>query len=551
MRTDEVRPLEILLVEDSPSDAVFTVEALQEAKVCHHLNIVEDGVQAMEFLRCQGRYARAERPDLIMLDLNLPRKDGREVLAELKADDRLKTIPVAVVTTSRAEQDLLRASQLHAQCYITKPVDFQQFLNAIQSIECLRPVDPDAAAVRDGASPDPQKETDPVPLRILLVEDSPSDAALLRASLTQTGQEHFDFIHADCWAQAVQKLKSDHFDVMLLDLSLSDSTGRDTFLRARVAAPHLPIVVLTGVEDEVISLDAVRHGIQDYLVKGQTYGRQTVRAIRYAIERKRLEEALQKIQTELERRVADRTAALSKANQALQAEIAQREQAKKARLQVLQRLANAEETERSRISRELHDRLGQDLTGLKLGLQLVRQQGPFSPPVRESLSRLEQIAGGLMRDIHRLAWELHPAALDDLGLEMVLRHYTAEWSVNNRVPADFHSDGMETHRLPLPLETMLYRITQETLTNVTRHANAKRVSVLLERRPDLVSLIVEDDGGGFDASIQASAAQGKLGLLGMRERVALAGGKLEIESTPGAGTTVFVRIPLKPKPATT
>jgi signal transduction histidine kinase len=134
---------------------------------------------------------------------------------------------------------------------------------------------------------------------------------------------------------------------------------------------------------------------------------------------------------------------------------------------------------------------------------------------------------------------------------MVLRHYTAEWSVNNRVPADFHSDGMETHRLPLPLETMLYRITQETLTNVTRHANAKRVSVLLERRPDLVSLIVEDDGGGFDASIQASAAQGKLGLLGMRERVALAGGKLEIESTPGAGTTVFVRIPLKPKPATT
>jgi CheY-like chemotaxis protein len=135
MKTTEVRPIEILLVEDSPSDAEFTVEALKEAKVRNHLSLVEDGVQAMEFLRRQGGYAQAPRPDLIMLDLNLPRKDGREVLAELKADDNLKMIPVVVLTTSRAEQDVLRAYQLHANCYITKPVDFQQFLNVVRSIE--------------------------------------------------------------------------------------------------------------------------------------------------------------------------------------------------------------------------------------------------------------------------------------------------------------------------------------------------------------------------------------------------------------------------------
>jgi CheY-like chemotaxis protein len=135
MKTAEVRPIEILLVEDSPSDAEFTVEALKEAKVRNHLNVVEDGVQAMEFLRRQGQFAQAPRPDLIMLDLNLPRKDGREVLAELKADDTLKTIPVVVLTTSRAEQDVLRAYQLHANCYITKPVDFQQFLEVVRSIE--------------------------------------------------------------------------------------------------------------------------------------------------------------------------------------------------------------------------------------------------------------------------------------------------------------------------------------------------------------------------------------------------------------------------------
>jgi len=135
MKTPEVRPIEILLVEDSPSDAEFTAEALKEAKVRNHLSLVEDGVQAMEFLRRQGKYAQAPRPDLIMLDLNLPRKDGREVLAEMKADNNLKMIPVVVLTTSRAEQDVLRAYELHANCYITKPVDFQQFLNVVRSIE--------------------------------------------------------------------------------------------------------------------------------------------------------------------------------------------------------------------------------------------------------------------------------------------------------------------------------------------------------------------------------------------------------------------------------
>jgi two-component system, chemotaxis family, response regulator Rcp1 len=135
MTTTSTRPVEILLVEDSPSDTELTVEALKEAKVRNHLSIVEDGVQALEFLRRQGIYAQAPRPDLIMLDLNLPRKDGREVLAEIKSDDALKTIPVVVLTTSRAEQDVLQAYSHHANCYVTKPVDFEQFLNVVRSIE--------------------------------------------------------------------------------------------------------------------------------------------------------------------------------------------------------------------------------------------------------------------------------------------------------------------------------------------------------------------------------------------------------------------------------
>jgi CheY-like chemotaxis protein len=129
------QPIEILLAEDSPSDTDLTVEALQKGKVLNHLSIVDDGVKVMEFLRRQGEYAAAPRPDLILLDLNLPRKDGREVLAEIKADGDLRTIPVVVLTTSRAEQDVLRAYALNANCYINKPVDFRQFISVVKAIE--------------------------------------------------------------------------------------------------------------------------------------------------------------------------------------------------------------------------------------------------------------------------------------------------------------------------------------------------------------------------------------------------------------------------------
>jgi CheY-like chemotaxis protein len=129
------RPVEILLVEDNPGDVRLTQEAFKEGKVRNNLHVAVDGVEAMAFLRREGKYADAVRPDIILLDLNLPKKDGREVLAEIKGDLELKRIPVVVLTTSEAEQDILRAYGLHANCYITKPVDLDQFMSVIQSIE--------------------------------------------------------------------------------------------------------------------------------------------------------------------------------------------------------------------------------------------------------------------------------------------------------------------------------------------------------------------------------------------------------------------------------
>ena len=128
-------PVEILLVEDNPADVRLTQEALKEGKVYNNLHWAKDGVEAIDFLHKRGKHKDAPKPDIILLDLNLPKKDGREVLEEIKADDRLKRIPVVILTTSQAEEDVLKTYQLHANCYVTKPVDLEQFIKVVKSID--------------------------------------------------------------------------------------------------------------------------------------------------------------------------------------------------------------------------------------------------------------------------------------------------------------------------------------------------------------------------------------------------------------------------------
>ncbi len=130
-----LKPIDILLVEDNPGDVRLTIEGLKEGKVLNNLSVVSNGVEAMAFLRQEGGYANAPRPELILLDLNLPRKDGREVLAEIKNDNNLKRIPVVILTSSEAEQDIVKSYNLYANCYITKPVELDQFIGMIKNIE--------------------------------------------------------------------------------------------------------------------------------------------------------------------------------------------------------------------------------------------------------------------------------------------------------------------------------------------------------------------------------------------------------------------------------
>lgn len=132
---DVPRPIEVLLVEDDPGDVLLTREAFKDHKVRNNLNVVSDGEEAIAYLRRETRYTEASRPDLVLLDLNLPRKDGREVLKDIKADPELRSIPVVVLTTSEADEDVLRSYDLHANAYVTKPVDFDQFINVVRQID--------------------------------------------------------------------------------------------------------------------------------------------------------------------------------------------------------------------------------------------------------------------------------------------------------------------------------------------------------------------------------------------------------------------------------
>jgi signal transduction histidine kinase len=206
----------------------------------------------------------------------------------------------------------------------------------------------------------------------------------------------------------------------------------------------------------------------------------------------------------------------------------------------------AGEEERRRISRELHDGTGQNLTGLLLGLQALHASLPAEDPHTAQVFRLQEIAQSAQGEIHDLALELRPAALDDLGLVVALEAHVERWATITAIEVDFQCAGLQGTRLLPPIEVTLYRVIQEALNNVAKHAHARRVSLVVERRSDCIVAVIEDDGCGFDAQrVCGSAATARgLGLLGMHERVGQVGGSLTIESSPGEGAALFVRVPI-------
>lgn len=261
-------------------------------------------------------------------------------------------------------------------------------------------------------------------------------------------------------------------------------------------------------------------------------------------ERRQVQEVLQRSHEELEALVQERTHELGQALQQVRAEVEQRRRLEKARAALVKRIVNTQEEERGRISRELHDNLGQHLTAVLLGIHALETEvgvlvGRNRMSDMPQLDKLRVLVDGLMKAAHREAWELRPAELDSMGLEVALEQYVRDWSERSGVKADFQAVKWR-QRLDTEVETTLYRVVQEALTNVARHAQATQVGVLLELKNGTVSAIIEDNGRGFDPEQNT----GRLGVLGMKERLAIVGGTLEIESSPGEGTTIFARVPI-------
>jgi signal transduction histidine kinase len=273
-----------------------------------------------------------------------------------------------------------------------------------------------------------------------------------------------------------------------------------------------------------------------------------VKVARDLTDRQEAEASLRRAHDALEDRIRERTTEVAAANRELEAQLRERARAESHVRDLLGRIISAQEDERRRISRDLHDHVGQQVVALRLAVERLGDlstDGTSSAGVggRELLKKALDAIARLDRDIDFVTWELRPLVLDDFGLVAAIRRFVDAWSKTVSTHGDFHAHGLDAPRLSPIVETNLYRITQEALNNIHKHAQASVVSVVLERRGDDVTLVIEDDGRGFDVATDGRPKTQQIGLLGMHERVSFIGGALQVESAPGKGTTIYVRVP--------
>lgn len=368
------------------------------------------------------------------------------------------------------------------------------------------------------------------PLKILLVEDSPSDAELFRAALLEAIPGHHAVVRAETFEEAIALTRELSFDAIMLDLTLPDSSGLDTVVRARAAWPETPVVVLTGANDEAMGLEAIQHGVQDFLVKGQTDGVLFARSLRYAVERQRSESEIRQMNRELERRVAERTMQLR---------------------QLALEFTFVEQRERRRIAEILHDNLQQLLVFSRLSIGSAHE-GAIEPDLKRNLKRVERTLVEAIEVSRSLAAELSPPSLYSHGLAAAVRWFAGRLQtmagLTVTVVADEGAEPqLEGHRV------LLFQSLRELLTNVAKHAGVAEAVVRIGRSDgDGIEIAISDKGCGFDPDGEhCGRASGCFGLFGIRERLHQMGGRCEIQSQPGHGTMVTLIIPGCVSPAGT
>lgn len=382
---------------------------------------------------------------------------------------------------------------------------------------------------------------DDKPIKVLLVEDDAGSAEIVKA-LVGYDSDVFEVEWVANLSDGLSSLDDSNFDLVLLDFGLPDSEGLDTFLKLHERSPTVAIIPLTATGDESLALKAIQLGAQDYLFKGTISSQLLTKSMRYAVERKRGEEALRRAHDELEQRVIERTQELSATNAKLTEQIAERRRAEDELRRLSHRLVEVQESERRNIARELHDEIGQLLTGLKLVIEMVSRL-----PVEklgEHCHKAQALVNELMGHVRDLSLDLRPAMLDDLGLLHALLWHFERYTSQTGVAVKLTHTGIEYQRLNPEIETAAYRIVQEALTNVARHAGINQVKVSASADAESLHLQIADEGHGFDVRSSLAAGQSS-GLAGMRERAQLLGGSLVIESAIGKGTVISALLPLE------
>jgi len=343
---------------------------------------------------------------------------------------------------------------------------------------------------------------DRLPIRTLVVEDDPMDAFLLQEALNQVSGASFTTTRIESLEDALAQLAATEFDLVLLDLGLPDSRGPETVTRLRRDQPQVPIVVLTGLDDDAVGMRALQLGAQDYLVKGRCPSPLLGRSVRYAIERKRAERAM---------------------------------------LAHLKESAIAEE--RNRMASEIHDTLAQGFVAIIYELEAARELiAGKSGDAAKIIEHAQAIAGASLREARRSVWAFRAPELDGGGLVGAVKCFLDRMAASSSTTVEFSLRGTP---YPLPDEAALalLRICQEAVVNALRHAQASKIHVQITYQPSVVDVTVQDDGRGFHS--QADRNDNGFGLISMRERAKHIGARIEILGKPGQGTrmTVAARVP--------
>ena len=380
--------------------------------------------------------------------------------------------------------------------------------------------------------------------RILLVDDDEDDYILVREWLTRADRGRFELIWASSSGHALQTLERGSIDAVLVDYDLGVDTGLD-FVRVMLAGGHHePVIMLTGRGNYEVDLQAMNAGVSDFLGKNEADPQVLERSLRYAIERKKTEEALRRANDELEERIQERTQELIRKNEALVAEIVQRQRVEQELAEVRRRLLDRVEGERLELSRDLHDGPMQELYGLIYqAASLESQVG--DQEIQQELASFQENLHQVIGSLRVMAGELRPPTLAPFGLEISIREHAEEFSQVHpdlQVSLDLMPDEQS---LAEPVRLALFRIYQAALNNVARHAQAQRVDIRFRFADDEIVLEIQDDGRGFELPERwiTLAREGHLGLVGAAERAEAVGGKLDVESAPGKGTCLRVIVP--------